>query len=227
MQKFLETLKRWGSMNPRRREPSPYADLMERTVAWTIDLALLYTFLSPLFDLLAMQVYQHGELASIDAVKRANFAQLWNAGNAAFTSGEWGYLIGSPALLLYLTDLISAFVLLGLLVIGAQWLYGNTPGKWLLGLKIVRRRTLAPIERWRYLLRYASYIPSVGLLMLGVVWSHFNRERRTLHDIIAGTVVIQTRPAGWYWGKLKQGFGWVKAKLHAPKADNYNVDKSA
>lgn len=220
MQKFLENLKRWGSVTPRKKEPSPYADLMERTVAWTIDLALLYTFLRPLFDLLAMQVYRHDTLATIDDVKRVNFGQVWTDGNTAATTGEWGHLIGSPAFHLYLTDLTTSFLLLGILIVGAQWLYGNTPGKWLLGLKIVRRTSLAPIARWRYLLRYLAYIPSVGILMLGVVWSHFNRERRTLHDIIAGTVVIQTRPAGWYWGKVKQGFRWVKHKLNPPANDN-------
>ncbi len=226
MQKFLETLKRWGSINPRKRPHNPYGDMMERTVAWSIDLALIYSLLHRLFDLVAMQVYRHHDLVTLEAAKRANFTQLWDAGELAVNSGEWGHLIGSPALHLYLTDLISEFFLLGVLVIGAQWLYGNTPGKWLLGLKIVKRTSLAPVARWQYVLRYLAYIPSVGIFMLGVILSHFNRERRTLHDIIAGTVVLQTRGQGWYWNKLKQGFAWIKNKIRpaAPPAnDNSNT----
>lgn len=222
MQKFLETLKRWGSITPRKRLPSPYADIMERTVAWTIDLLLLYYLLRRVFDQVAMMVFNHDNAATIDTVKRVNFNQLMTDLQTAFNSGESGYLIGSPAFHLYLTDLVAEFFLLGIIVIGAQCLYGHTPGKWLLGLKIVRRGTLEPIDRWRYAVRYLAYIPSVGFFMLGVVISHFNRERRALHDFIAGTAVIQTRPQGWYWGKIKQGFAWVKGKVRPPKADNDN-----
>lgn len=222
MQKILDTLKSWSSVNRRPRVPSPYADVMERTVAWAIDLALLYYILRSVFDQLALIVFQHDDASTIDAVKRANFGQLLRDGSAAFESGQSGHLIGSPALHLYLTDLVAEFMLLGLIVIGAQWIYGNTPGKWLLGLKIVRRTTFDPVSRWRYVLRYLAYIPSVGIFMLGVVWCHFNRERRALHDIIAHTVVIQTRPQGWYWGKMKQGFAWLKNKIRpaAPPAND-------
>ncbi len=225
MQKVLDTLKSWSSFNSRKHVDSPYADVMERTVAWALDLVLLYYILRSLFDRLAMVVFRHDDPSTIDLVKRSNFNQLLRDGQTAIDSGQSGYLIGSPALHLYLTDLVAEFFLLGLIVIGAQCIYGNTPGKWLLGLKIARRTTHEPISRWRYLLRYLAYIPSVGFLMLGVVWAHFNSERRTVHDIIAGTVVLQTRREGWYWNKVKQGYRWVKNKLRPatpPANDNDN-----
>lgn len=213
MQKILDTLTRWSHFSPPKREPNPYADVMERTMAWGIDLFILYYLLRSVFDRVAMIVFRHDDPSTLDALKQANFSQLLRDGTAALESGQMGYLTGSPALHLYLTDLVAEFFLLGIIVVMAQCLYGHTPGKWLLGLRVVRRKTLEPIRGWRFALRYLAYIPSVGLFMLGVVWAHFNRERRTLHDIIAGTVVIQTRPHGWYWSKVKQGFAWVKSKV--------------
>lgn len=222
MQKVLETLKNWSSFNSRKRQPSPYADVMERTVAWAIDLMILYYVLRAVFDRVAMLVFRHDNASTIDTVKRVNFNQLMQDLQTAIDTGQSGYLIGSPAFHLYLTDLVAEFFLLGILVVAAQCLYGNTPGKWLLGLKIVRRTSLEPVARWRYFVRYLAYIPSVGFFMLGMVWCHFNRERRAWHDMIAGTVVIQTRPQGWYWGKVKQGFAWVRHKLNplAPPAND-------
>lgn len=222
MQKFMDRLLDMARVVPRKREPSPYAEVIERAVAWAIDLFLLYYLLRDLFDRLAMQVFEHYDLATLNAVKQVNFNSMVSDIRAAVDAGQPLQALGSPALQLYFTELLAEFMLLGIIVVGAQCLFGNTPGKWLLGLKIVRRKTLAPIARWRYLLRYVAYVPSVGFAMLGVVWCHLNKERRGWHDMIAGTVVIQTRPDGWYWNKLKQGFRWLRLKLTPPKAENDN-----
>lgn len=219
MQKFMDRLLDMARVVPRKREPSPYAEVIERAVAWSIDLFLLYYLLRDLFDRLAMQVFDHYDLSTLDAVKQVNFNQLVADITAAVEAGHPLQALGSPALHLYLTELTAEFFLLGVIVVAVQCLFGNTPGKWLIGLKIVRRRSLEPIARWRYVLRYLAYIPSVGIFMLGVIWCHFNKERRGLHDIIAGTVVIQTRPDGWYWNKLKQGARWLRRKISPPNAD--------
>lgn len=222
MKKFLDGVLRMASVSPRRREETPYADVMERAIAWSFDLFLLYYLLRDLFDRLAMQVFQHNDIETIDAMKRANFANVINDGRAALQAGYPLQIFNSPALQLYLTELLAEFLLLGLIVVGVQCIFGNTPGKWVLGLKIVRRKTFAPIARWRYVLRYIAYVPSVGFAMFGVIWCHFNKERRSWHDMIAGTVVLQTRPNGWYWNKIKQGYRWLRDKINSPKADNDN-----
>lgn len=222
MQKFMDKLLDMASVVPRRRQPSPYAEVIERALAWAIDLFLLYSLLNDLFDRLAMQVFDHYDIATLDAVKRVNFNTMMDDVGAALQAGQPLQALASPATALYLTELLAEFMLLGVIVVGAQLVFGNTPGKWLLGLKIARRKTHAPIARWRYVLRYLAYVPSVGFAMLGVIWCHLNKESRGWHDIIAGTVVLQTRPDGWYWNKLKQGFRWLRSKLSPPKADNDN-----
>jgi len=103
--------------------------------------------------------------------------------------------------------------LMGLFIVACQMAYGTTPGKWLLGLKIVRHETLEPVAHWRYAVRFLAYIPAAAPLMLGIFWMLFNKKRRGWHDYMAGTVVIHTRPKGWYWQQVKRGYRWVRGAL--------------
>jgi uncharacterized RDD family membrane protein YckC len=68
-------------------------------------------------------------------------------------------------------------------------LRGQTPGKRLLGVRVIdawgERPSLA-----RAALRTAGYAASVLLCSIGFLWIGFDREKRGLHDWIAGTYVI-------------------------------------
>jgi uncharacterized RDD family membrane protein YckC len=94
----------------------------------------------------------------------------------------------------------DALAITGLVVLGILgFLYffifhslrGMTPGKQLLGLRVIdgfgRRPSLS-----RSLLRTAAYLPSALLLALGFVWIGFDREKRGLHDWLADTYVIRS-----------------------------------
>ena len=67
---------------------------------------------------------------------------------------------------------------------------GATPG-----LRLVRLRVINPYgdspEWWRMLLRCVGFLISVMLLGLGFLWAGFDREKRGLHDWLAGTYVIR------------------------------------
>lgn len=206
MQKFIEALKRAGSITPRPKEPNPHADVLSRAVAWSIDLMLLYYLLRDIFDRIAMRIFQHNDIRTIEEVKRANFGALARDGIDAWNTMQPGVFLGSPYLHLYLTEVFTEFFVMGLVVVATQMLWGNTPGKFLIGIKIVKRKTFERVERWRYPLRFLAYLPSILPFMQGIIWAHFNKERRTVHDAIAGTVVIQTRDFDWYWSRIKKQF---------------------
>jgi len=84
---------------------------------------------------------------------------------------------------------------------------GQTLGKMVIGARIVRRDG-SPIGLARAILRYAGYfvyflamriggvvyVPYI-ILLVGFLIIAFSREKRGLHDLLAGTVVINTRPA--------------------------------
>lgn len=70
-------------------------------------------------------------------------------------------------------------------------LVGYTPGKALLGLRIVRKDG-RPISVGRAILRYLGYWVSAIPLFLGFIWILFDRQHEGWHDKLANTHVIYT-----------------------------------
>jgi uncharacterized RDD family membrane protein YckC len=71
---------------------------------------------------------------------------------------------------------------------------GATPGLRLMRLRVINLYGDPP-EWWRVLLRCLGFVISVLLLGLGFLWIGFDREKRGLHDWLAGTYVIRCREA--------------------------------
>lgn len=173
--------------NP-EEEGTRYADLYERGVAAAIDVGALYLLLNDLFTYVTMQFYGRADRASLIAAQEAE-----SGGDALRHAWE----AGLPQLWLINGGLQIAII--GLFIVGCQLTWNTTPGKWLLGISI-RRRDLELPEAWRYVLRFFAYIPSAPLFF----WVSFNKKHRGIHDMISGTVVIHTRPRGWYWLQVKR-----------------------
>lgn len=70
---------------------------------------------------------------------------------------------------------------------------GATPGKWLLGLRVIDWRGRYPIGPVRAVLRLTAYNVSALPLGAGHLLSLLRSDRRTLHDMLAGTRVIRAR----------------------------------
>jgi len=68
---------------------------------------------------------------------------------------------------------------------------GQTPGKRLVGVRVVTWYGEPPTLA-RSLLRTIGYLVSAALLWLGFIWIGFDREKRGLHDWIAGTYVVRS-----------------------------------
>lgn len=84
-------------------------------------------------------------------------------------------------------------VMPAVLIVLSWWRFGTSPGKYLVELRIVDHRTDGPPPLWRLALRYIAYFISALPLGLGFLVALFNRDRRALHDFIAGTRVILVR----------------------------------
>ncbi|MDE2291487.1 MAG: RDD family protein, partial [Elusimicrobia bacterium] len=70
-----------------------------------------------------------------------------------------------------------------------KW-WNATPGKKLLGLKVVRHPSGAPIEDRDRARRSAATLLSGYVFGIGYLWVFFNKERRGWHDLLAGTMVV-------------------------------------
>jgi len=69
--------------------------------------------------------------------------------------------------------------------------YLGTPGKMVLGLRVIDADTGRAISTAKGVGRYLSYYVSAIPLMLGFVWVAFDKRKQGFHDKLAGTLVIR------------------------------------
>ena len=68
-------------------------------------------------------------------------------------------------------------------------LVGQTPGKLLLGLRVVSRSG-RPITFWQALRRFVGYLISAVAIYIGYFWILIDNRRQGWHDKLAGTYVV-------------------------------------
>jgi uncharacterized RDD family membrane protein YckC len=77
------------------------------------------------------------------------------------------------------------------------WRYKSaTPGKMVVGAKIVDAKSLGRPSAVQCIVRYFAYLVSMLPLGLGFLWIAFDRRKQAFHDKLAGTVVIRERSRG-------------------------------
>jgi uncharacterized RDD family membrane protein YckC len=74
------------------------------------------------------------------------------------------------------------------------WLYKSaTPGKMILGLKVVNAVSGEPLSVGQAVGRYLGYFVSMIPLFLGVLWVAWDRKKQGWHDKLAGSVVVKNK----------------------------------
>lgn len=68
---------------------------------------------------------------------------------------------------------------------------GQTPGKAILGLKIIRADGGAKLGLGKAILRLIGYFISGVIIYLGFLWIIWDKEKQGWHDKIAGTYVVK------------------------------------
>lgn len=172
-----------------------YADVYGRAVAGALDLALIYYLIGWMFPII------NGWLAPMLDVEMLATAKPEHYGEVISIAWHGG-LIG-----FFMANCVIQFVIIGIYWVGCQAAFHTTPGKLLFGYSIVRNddHSQRPTNS-QYVWRYLAYLPSCAPLMLGLFFAMFRKDRRALHDRIAGTAVLSVRPKGWYWAKVKRLF---------------------
>ncbi|CAB3762027.1 RDD family protein [Paraburkholderia solisilvae] len=78
-----------------------------------------------------------------------------------------------------------------IVITGAMWmLWGTSPGKRAVRIRIVDADTGKPMTRKQAVLRTLGYLLTFALCGAGFLWVRFNRRAQALHDRIANTVVV-------------------------------------
>ena len=93
------------------------------------------------------------------------------------------------------------------------WYYlGGSIGQVLIGLRIVKDENGMPMDNKLIIKRFFSGIPTVMTLMIGFLWSFFDKKRQSLHDKIVKTVVVTKRSLkekGIYSPKIDIFDDWI------------------
>ncbi|MCL1623704.1 RDD family protein [Moraxella sp. Tifton1] len=90
-------------------------------------------------------------------------------------------------------DVILSTVLPAILSV-VFWLKKDaTPGKMLLGLKVLDANTGNRLTPAQAILRYFGYFVSAFVLFLGYIWVGIDKKKQGWHDKIAKTVVVRER----------------------------------
>jgi uncharacterized RDD family membrane protein YckC len=84
----------------------------------------------------------------------------------------------------------GAFFLGLLYFVAATATRGGTIGKKIFGISVFKKKTMtSPIGWWRSILRTISYLVSIVTILIGFIFSAFNKDKRALHDLISGTQI--------------------------------------
>lgn len=138
---------------------------------------------------------------------RVHFAGFWIRFAATLIDSLWlmaltfwlGWMVYGPvyfqseSLMLGGADLVISYLLPFVLTLLFWHFRAATPGKALLGLRIVDAKTLGKAPAGRLCLRYLGYYLSALALMLGFVWVGIDARKQGLHDKLARTLVIKER----------------------------------
>ncbi|MBU1659286.1 RDD family protein [bacterium] len=85
--------------------------------------------------------------------------------------------------------LFEITVLIVTMIFWKRW-RGATPGKKLVNIKIVDSQTFQDINNKQAITRSLGYIVSTLLFLIGFIMVAWRKDKRGLHDLLAGTVVI-------------------------------------
>ena len=148
-----------------QRAALAYAGLQLRIVAFVLDIMVLISF---------------GMLFGASILAYLVVDSDLNHGNLS----ERAKYVTGAALLVYLL----AFLPLYYVLLWNWW--GQTIGMMAVHIKVLSR-TGGRVPLRRSALRLLGCVASVAPLLLGIVIALFDRERRTLHDRLADTVVVE------------------------------------
>lgn len=199
----LDRMARGPQRNHLTRAQRHYAGFHDRLMANVLDFFVIFILLTPVFTEINGWIYS-GE----------DFSAASVTGQDQQVTAEYVKQSG------FVENLLKTYaaqtVILGFIYVYFWANFSATPGKLLIGLKIVDSETEQPISMSDAVHRYLGLLISLPPFMLGFLWLNFTKKHQAWHDYIGGTVVIYTERN--FWGNVKAVFSWAKAKITSKKA---------
>ncbi len=162
-----------------------YVTGFRRYISVLLDLIIIVLFLQ-FCSLAVNQLFTNSEDRKISSEIIAKYQVQ------APISAEERAMQSRPGKLWILNQIVQFIMLFS--YVAYMWIrFAATPGKLLLGLRVVDEQTFGKMTLKQATKRFFSFILSVAPLFLGFIWSNFDKRCQTWHDKIAGTVVITSK----------------------------------
>ena len=164
------------------------ASFARRIIASTIDIIIITLIMIPVGVIFNFLMYDGRQLSDI-------ISTFFNASGGNVDAGElWEFLRSRHIITKWLMmQFITASIIFGFLF----WFWikkdGATPGKMIARCRIVDAKTANSISTKQSIIRAFSYILSAIPFCIGFIMIDFNKRKRGIHDLIAGTVVIKEK----------------------------------
>lgn len=170
--------------------------LSSRLLANMIDFFLALVILSPLYSIISTIIFGgdnitalipdyaniHDDLSTLTELEKEQF----------FRKSLDDFYRNNGALKILLNQFIQLSILI-LLILGS-WLYFKTsPGKYIMGLKIVDQTTLEMPSNKQLIIRALSSYLCIITLGIGYLIQVFDKQKRALHDRMAKTMVVSIK----------------------------------
>lgn len=101
-----------------------------------------------------------------------------------------GVVLTGPA------NLFISYLLPAIVVIAFWSAKDATPGKMVIGARIVDAKTGGSPTLGQHIIRYLGYFVSTIPACLGLIWVGIDRRKQGWHDKLAGTVVVRRKNGG-------------------------------
>ncbi|MFN9111385.1 MAG: RDD family protein [Bacteroidota bacterium] len=171
----------------KKQPPDPrYAGFNRRMLAATIDLALAIFLLQPIFTVVMQLIAPLPDLNLVSLQQQIKSDMPEETVNRLVLQ----HLIDSGYLRQWFGHTITNLLLLAV-ISGLCWrLWGATPGKKLLRMKVVDATTGELLSDMQAILRLIGYVISTIFLCVGFFWIEFDKRRQAWHDKLARSVVV-------------------------------------
>ncbi len=125
-------------------------------------------------------------LLAVPVSQTFDWSTLWGGIDELATAAS------DPVWLGHASSILGLWIALWWCYFVVGWgLLGATPGKWAFGLRIMDYHQRCPIGPARAFLRLAGYMVSSVTFEWGHLLMLIRNDRRTLHDVLAGTRVVR------------------------------------
>ncbi len=169
-----------------------YAGFNARLFATAIDLVVLFPILMLIAELFPVTTFfnELNHLYVTGQITQEEFAQRF------YEMGGSGAAI--KASFFSLNSIIQFIIVTALFLLMWMKKYA-TPGKMLLGMRIVDEATLEHPTNRQLIIRYFAYTVSILPLFVGMIWVAFDKQKQGFHDKLSHTLVLFTEPHDEEW----------------------------